>query len=181
MLTYNLIHTTLGSKELAASSNDSVSKLRLTLSQWKRNIEREDIPNELGFLLELQYTDASLCYDGLKGHDQQVAAHLREACEELGFCFYLASFVRTVYGGCDEDGGYSDDEGFHAITEEVERSTSLQKVVDLDGTEVDRNLTFDEENFIQSDPFDHEDPDDEDYSGFTGNEGVSQHTSIVAQ
>jgi len=43
----------------------------------------------------------------------------------------------------------------------------------LDGTEVEKDLSFDEELFIQADPFENEEPDDEEYSGFTGNEGVS--------
>jgi hypothetical protein len=45
--------------------------------------------------------------------------------------------------------------------------------VELDGTEVAKDLEFDEESFIQVDALADEDPDDEDYSGFTGNEGVS--------
>lgn len=176
VLTYNLVHTTLGSKELAANSNTSMSKLRLLLSQWQENIAE---PN-LAFLLEHQYTDANLCYDGLKGHDQQVAAHLREACDELGFRFYLANLEKKVYGGCDEDDGPyygwnhdSGREGFHEIVEEVERSMSLTKIVDLNGMEIDKNIAFDEDQFTQENPFENEQPDDEDYSGFTGNEGVS--------
>lgn len=176
VLTYNLIHTSLGSKELAAKSNKSMAKLRSSLSKWKEGIERDaKLPIKLAFLLEHQYTDASLCYDGLKGHDQQVAAHLREACQELGFCFYLANLERTVEGGCDEDGGYDYYHfgDFHEIVEEVDRNNILKRVVDLDGTEVEKELQFDDEHFVQMDPFEKEEPDDEDYSGFTGNEGVS--------
>jgi len=176
VLTYNLIHTSLGSKELAANSNKSMTKLRFSLSKWKGGIENDaKLPTKLAFLLKHQYTDASLCYDGLKGHDQQVAAHLREACQELGFCFYLANLERTVEGGCDEDGGYYGyySGGFHEIVEEVDRKNILERVVDLDGTEVEKGLQFDDEYFVQMDPFEKEEPDDEDYSGFTGNEGVS--------
>jgi len=105
VLTYNLIHTTLGSKELSANSDISMSKLRSILSKWINNLERGvDLPTKLAFLLQHQYTEASLCCDSLKGHDHQVAAHLREACQEYGFCFYLANLERTVEGGCDEDG-----------------------------------------------------------------------------
>jgi hypothetical protein len=158
-----------------------MSKLWSSLSKWKKNLGTSKMPTKLAFLLEHQYTDASLRYDGLKGHDHQVAAHLREACQELGFCFYLANFERRIYGGCDEDGGgygdWDDSDGaagdFHEITEECDRSTSLEKVVDLDGTEIDKDLNFDEEYFIQENPFENKAPDAEDYSGFTGNEGVS--------
>jgi hypothetical protein len=147
-----------------------MSKLRPLLSTWKENLEKDPtLPTTLAFLLEHQYTDASLCYNGLKGHDEQVAAHLREACDEHDFCFYLANLKRTVGGGCDED-DYVD---YHEIIDEVDRQTSLKSVVLLDGTEVAKDLEFDEDLFIQEDPFGNEAPDDEEYSGYTGNEGVS--------
>jgi hypothetical protein len=182
VLTYNLIHTTLGSKELSANSDISMSQLRLTLSRWIKYLERDkDLPTKLAFLLQHQYTEASLCYDGLKGHDQQVASHLREACQESGFYFYLANLKRTVEGGCEDDGidgyddwyGRGDNHGFHEIIETIDTETILERIVELDGTEVDKDLRFSEDLFIQADPFENEEPDDEDYSGFTGNEGVS--------
>lgn len=143
-----------------------MAKLRLLLPAWMKSFEAgEDISTHQAFLFEHQYTDASLCYAGLKGKDQQVASHLREACDEFGVCLYLANLDKTVSGGCDdEDGG--------EITDETDRETWLKKVVDLEGREVGEDIGFDEENFIQTDPLEN-DPDDEDCSGYTGNEGVS--------
>ncbi|TVY44089.1 hypothetical protein LOCC1_G004493, partial [Lachnellula occidentalis] len=182
VLTYNLVHQTLGPKELGANPNAAMSKLKLLLPAWIKGLEEDDtFPTTLAFLFEHQYTDASLCYNGLKGHDRQVASHLREACNEFGFCIYLANLEHTVTGGCDGD-DYDDDWGYdggggdgeiHAITDEIERDTSLKRVVELDGTEVAKDLTFDEGTLIQADALADADPDDEDYSGFTGNEGVS--------
>ena len=45
--------------------------------------------------------------------------------------------------------------------------------MDLHGTELAGDLKFDMETLIQNDPFRDVSPDEEDYSGFTGNEGVS--------
>ena len=177
VLTYNLVHTTLGSKELEADSNRTLSKLRLLLSGWNEGTERDPkLPKTLAYLFENQYTNASLCYDGLKGHDHQVAAHLREACNHNDFCFYLTNLTRTLEGGCDEDdflyGGCGDSD-YHEITEKVKRQIILDRIVELDGTEVAKDLEFDEDLFMQEEPFENEERDDEDYSGFTGNEGVS--------
>lgn len=170
MLTYNLIHTTLGARELSATSNKAMTKLRPLLSSWKDNIDKDlTLPTRLAFLLEHQYTDASLCFDGLKGHDRQVATHLREACIEYGFCLYLANIERSIEGGCDGD-SYAE---FHEITSEIDRQTSLKRVVELDGKLIAEELDFDENLFIQQDPFNNKQPDEEDYSGYTGNEGVS--------
>lgn len=71
VLTYNLIHETLGSRELSANSNTTMPKLILLLPAWRKSFEAdEDVPPNQAFLLEHQYTDASLCYDRLKGKDQ---------------------------------------------------------------------------------------------------------------
>lgn len=175
VLTYNLIHTTLGSKELSAESNKGLIKVSSVLDMWKTNLESmtPELPSAMAFLFEHQYTDANISFDGLKGHDRQVGSLLREACEQAGFIFYLANLKRTVEGGCDEEDDYYGSKEFHPITEECDRETILQKVVHLDGTEVTKDLEFDDENFIQEEPFESIDPDEEDYSGYTGNEGVS--------
>jgi hypothetical protein len=130
------------------------------------------VPKALALILEHQYTDASLCYDGLKGHDRYAGSHLRESCDEAGFSLYLASFEMTIEGGCDLDEGW-DNPAYHEITEECDRTTTLTRVVELDGTEVTKNLEYSEDGFVQDQPFEELPPDDEDYSGFTGNEGVS--------
>jgi hypothetical protein len=46
-------------------------------------------------------------------------------------------------------------------------------VVDLNGVTVAEDYSINETDFVEDFPFDDRDPDDEDYSGFTGNEGVS--------
>jgi hypothetical protein len=174
VLTYNLIHTNFSSRDLSAGSNKGLVKVLSALNMWKANIEsmNPELPGAMAFLFEHQYTDANLSFDGLKGHDRRVGSLLREACEKAGFLFYLANLKRTVEGGCEEDDYYGGEE-FHPITEECSRETILQKVVSLDGTEITNDLEFDEEDFIQKDPFESINPDDEEYSGFTGNEGVS--------
>src|SRR3954468_17161891 len=93
VLTYNLTHNTLESKDLAANSNKGMAKLRDLFSRWKNNIEA--VHTSLAYLFEHQYTDASLCFAGLKGHDQHVTSHLREICEEFGFCLYLANLEKS--------------------------------------------------------------------------------------
>lgn len=176
MLTYNLVHDVLGLKELAANSDKGMAKLRLLFALWKDSLDKGYVPDALAFLFEHQYTDASLRYDGLKGHDQQVASHFRDVCEQYGYCFYLANLERTVEGDCDEDsdGGYCrGSKGFHEIIEDCGTETTLKRVVELDGTEVAQDLDSMKTFLIQEDPFEGMDPDDEDYSGYTGNEGVS--------
>lgn len=64
------------------------------------------------------------------------------------------------------------DGDWHIITEEIDSSLQLKTVVDMAGRVLAENLDVDEYNFLLDDPF-CDGPDEEDYSGFTGNEGVS--------
>lgn len=143
-----------------------MAKLKILLSAWK-----SDYGGSLAYLLEHQYTGANLSYNALKGHDLEVVSHLREVRSKYDFCLYLASLEIMVEGGCDES-DYGD-EDYHEIIHEVDREIYLKKVVDLDGVEVATDLAFDETTLIPEDPFKKIKPDDEDYSGYTGNEGVS--------
>lgn len=186
VLTYNLIHNTIDSKELNSRSDKGMAKLRAVFSRWK---EMQDAPKTLALLLDHQYTEASLCYAGVKGHDQHVGSHLREICEEHGFYLYLANLEKSVFGECDEDdydydsygygSGYGRSRDFrrqsswHKIIEVCDTIISLKRVVDLEGVEVGTDMGFDEETFVQPNALKNAEPDDEDYSGFTGNEGVS--------
>jgi hypothetical protein len=173
VLTYNLVHTTQESKELVANLSKE-AKLRDLLSWWMEKVDVAEMPKSLAFLLEHKYSDASLRYANLKGCDHQVASHLRKICDETGFYFYLASFHRQVFGGCDDNGPFEKKRvRFHELIEEIDRETYLTRIVDLEGTEIDFNLQIDDEILIQENPFDKVDPDDEEYSGYTGNEGVS--------
>ncbi|CAG8978430.1 hypothetical protein HYALB_00013248 [Hymenoscyphus albidus] len=171
-LTYNLVHETLDSKELAAGSDVSLVKLRTIFDSWKASLE--DSANRampIATLFEHQYTDASLHFDGLEGKDKRVSSLLRQVCEEFGFCMYLANFEKNIEGGC-EDHDYVGNRGVHEIDDLIEERTELLKIVDLDGTQVGKNLKFDDESHF-AEPFKDLAPDGEDYSGLTGNEGVS--------
>lgn len=112
-----------------------------------------------------------------EGYDRQVVSHLRHACAEHGFRIYLASFTKEVTGSCEDDSyygrAYGGGSGHHLIDEEIESSMTLTRVVDLNGNEVTKNIDFDEDKSLINDPFEGAEPDDEDFSGYTGNEGVS--------
>ncbi|KAF4631480.1 hypothetical protein G7Y89_g6651 [Cudoniella acicularis] len=178
-----LVDTSLMSAEFGESTpyvrnTCHCAAVKALLSEWQNSVaEDKEMLTPCAFLFKHQYTNTSLRFDGLKGNDLQAAIYLRQACEKHGFCLYLTNFERTVEGGCDscdEDGGWGGCESdFHAIIEEVERTASLKRVVDLEGIEVARDMSYSEDHFTRADPFEEVDPDDEDYSGYTGNEGVS--------
>jgi hypothetical protein len=164
-----------------------MARLDSIFSSWNKQLlnDNSGTPEFQAYLFEHLYTDASLCYNHLKGHDLQVTSHLREVCNDHGFLFFLGNLETRISGQCEEYDDYyswhggayyggedSDDDEIHPLIDVYERTAELTRVVELDGTLVVQNLFFDVGNLTRQ--FEHEDPDEEeDYSGFTGNEGVS--------
>lgn len=180
MLTYNLVHETLDSKVLAAGAPGPVDTLKSLLHQWNKSLWKETTYQTAYMsLFEHHYTDSNLHIDHLKGHDRDVATCMLQAGNESNFCFYLANLERTVIGSCEdtyddwEDGFEVDEAEFHPMIEEIEKSLHLGMVIDRNGIEVARNMAVVPDHFFYDDSFLGFDPDDEDYSGPTGNEGVS--------
>jgi 2-oxoglutarate-Fe(II)-dependent oxygenase superfamily protein len=199
VLTYNLIHRP--SAMLLGSRDNLTPKLTSALELWaglcKETFPISDQPVEwfpgdddgacptaLLYMLDHKYTPAELSFSRLKGVDQARVAELRKACEQTGFPFFLANIVRSEMGSVDEYAGrrwgYDSDPNdgpyhrIHRIEESFESSLVLSHIVEPgDRTfakEVD--ICDDDEIFVQDDVFG-EDPDDEDFEGFTGNEGAT--------
>lgn len=146
------------------------------------------------YMLRHQYTDASISVAALKHSDSAKAQRLLAACEDGAFSVYLASLKRTVVGSVEDDGynGYGfhdyynddseeeedDDDGGpmgdpHHILEIIEDELVLERIVDINGNEILRDVSIDMDDIIQPDPFDGREPDDQDYEGYTGNEGAT--------
>ncbi|EON69319.1 hypothetical protein W97_08579 [Coniosporium apollinis CBS 100218] len=62
---------------------------------------------------------------------------------------------------------------FHEIIDECDKSLKLKRVVDFAGRVVGTEFDVDEDNIIQDEPFKDREPDEEDFEGYTGNEGAS--------
>ncbi|KAK5016330.1 hypothetical protein LTR60_002081 [Cryomyces antarcticus] len=173
VLTYNLVRTGPGVGYSLAALDDPSLKLKDVLRSWHQSaVHTDHAPRKLIYILEHKYSDASLEYDQLKGKDQLRAKTLKNVGAEMGFDVFLASLEREVIGGAEEDspyGGYGD---FHKIVEEAEEMLKLDRVVSFDGSEIQRDVDIDESDIVQVNPFDR-DPDEEDYEGWTGNEGCN--------
>ena len=62
---------------------------------------------------------------------------------------------------------------FHEIIDECDKSLKLKRIVDFAGRVVGTEFDVDEDNIIQDEPFKDREPDEEDFEGYTGNEGAS--------
>ncbi|KAA8650261.1 uncharacterized protein ATNIH1004_002943 [Aspergillus tanneri] len=191
VLVYNLIHRP--SAALLQFRGNKTERLTHLLKSWARAAEEpgqyldgwdDDFnsacPPALVYILEHQYTQAELNFARLKGVDQPRFAELQNACERTGFDIFLANIEKMKTGGVNEDGYYGGyyghgcyhSDGPHSIVDLVESTLELSHVVNAKGDIVGKDISFPENMLIPEDVFDR-DPDDEDFEGFTGNEGAS--------
>ncbi|KAI2156532.1 hypothetical protein LOZ03_003062 [Ophidiomyces ophidiicola] len=100
-------------------------------------------PEFLLYMLSHEYPTSGLKFESMKGKDDSHVAQLRSVCKVLDTTLYLGTVERQVDGGCDE---YDD---FPIGTENCDTGDFIQ------------------DNAVTGAP------DSENYSGYTGNEGVS--------
>lgn len=103
----------------------------------------------------------------LVGADQTILNQLVTAANRLDFALFLATFEHMRSGGCDDYSGAD-------IQEEFSSESELQKMVDLEGNEVAKNVNVDNSHFVQHMDFVEEEPDKEDFEGHTGNAGAQK-------
>ncbi|KAK5705274.1 hypothetical protein LTR97_002392 [Elasticomyces elasticus] len=134
---------------------------------------------------------ASISLQTLKADDLAKAQALQHFATENQLVLYLASCEKEVSGDAEADdyeeyrgnkrrrwGWDEDDYGarttdYHEITNEMESSITLQRLVDVHGTELARDIVISEEDFLQDDPYEDRDPTAHEYEGYTGNAGAT--------
>jgi hypothetical protein len=107
-LTYNLIHGSLSPQVIRLAPTDTVlSRLKTLLTRWRNYMDTNyfPLPTDLAFLLEYQYNESSLSFNGLMGRDQTIVQYIRAASEECGICLYLANIERKLSGDCQPSDG----------------------------------------------------------------------------
>jgi hypothetical protein len=181
VLTYNIVNDArFMPLPAAATHGDHDSQLQQVLRQWSdENIWYTDIEDEVDFLchyLEHEYTWDSLCLPRLVGNDLQVVSRVARAAKRTNFVVYLGTFERKRVGDCEEDEseyGYHDD-SVPEFREENEISDEwvLQRVVALDGTDVAEDVEIGSHYMVDPKILESLKPDDEEFSGWTGNEGA---------
>lgn len=168
VLTFNLIQTGTTMLKGISTYNERTASLKAALDQWDIVCD----PAFLIYLLEHKYTDASVSLDRLKGNDLTRVQSVAKMADETNCVCYLASVEKEVVSSVDEGRDYYGGSiGSEDIVEELNSTTMLKRVLNLKGEVVLKNVPVEEEDFVQDDPFDGE-PDDDEFSGFTGNEGA---------
>ncbi|OAL68751.1 hypothetical protein A7D00_7317 [Trichophyton violaceum] len=166
VLTYNLILE--GTDNVPSAPSSESKALRNVLKFWKPRAE-DDGPYLLLYKLSHMYTNSSLSFQSMKGSDRPRMAELQAACEELGFNLYLGNVEREVTGSCDN---YTNSQGYYEIQDTIDDSTMMKQVIDSQGNPVCGQIPVRNSEYIQMNVL-RGIPTDEDFSGYTGNEGTS--------
>lgn len=167
VLIYNLLKATSATISMPPTLTTHKEKVVALFKQWFVDDGIPSSPDYLVHKFEHQYTQASLPPELLKGSDLGQTQCLREAAAELGFSLYLASMERTIT---------RDDEGDDF---EIDRTTTLKHVVTMDGVRVDDptssyGVMIDRHSLLTGDDDEGDrEADEEEHSGFTGNEGAT--------
>lgn len=192
-LTYNLALDPAQPRPSASLlSQVNTQPLRQALNRWLAQDPTTRENEYFYYILDHDYTEASISLNALKAQDLVRVQALKEECNKLPVDVYLALLEKmetgsveycpdpydrrsfysggyySGYGGYIEDDEEEDEDGFHALDEVIESSHKVLTLVDLDGHTVTKGLELDEDDILQEDAF--EDVDGrEEYEGYMGN------------
>ena len=167
-LIYNLIYQGIGECPAPADNQKQVTAIVSAMKKWGEDIDSDDCPDMMTYLLEHQYCEASLSFHLLKNCDRAVGDVLAQAKTEVDFDFYVGQVNLTEHWSA-EHCGYGDYEAIECCDESVH-------VEHLEACIGEGNLSRVEiykESFVPDDFFDTIDPDDEEFEEATGNEGAT--------
>jgi len=184
VLTLNLTADPQGVHPSPEINCDVHNGLRRLLKQWQSNISSSKASSCecIIHLLDYEYTQQGLKLQSLKGRDLDVVRALCEACSAIGILCFLANCEKEVSGGCEEDFGYGGrfrgygskySGSYHTIEDVFDTSLRLKWIVDMGGRLVAENVDINQADLLDENSFENKTPNDEEYSGYTGNEGAS--------
>jgi hypothetical protein len=179
-VSYNLVNTLPGlPPPHLPDMHSAVSAVQKIFHKWKKGgYRRSDRSGTIAYLLDHQYSDASLEFTALKGKDATLVSNIREVAAKEGICLRLGLLECEISGDAGYDSGWGHDSP--GMQEVFETTYRIEGLYDLEGDLVKETIELNPElSMIPKDPgFEDQDPDDEDFEGFTGN--VCHHLSARA-
>ncbi|KAK0467210.1 uncharacterized protein EV420DRAFT_672155 [Desarmillaria tabescens] len=192
-LSYNLVQT-VPTAPLPSLPNmhTAVHRLRRVLQKWRKDRFQSDPLDLVAYILSHEYSAAELRIGAmaLKGQDAHKAAHLQSVAKDLDYVVCLGSLSYRQSGQAEDMGFHSsygwkrrrydpydesEDESSYRMGEDYETFLTVDNIVDMKGNHLlasgKASLELSDDSLVPQDPFDGEDPDDEEYEGYMGNYG----------
>jgi len=182
-ISYNLVNSLPGlPPPHLPDIHSAVSAVESIFRKWKKGgYDQPDFSGTIAYLLDHQYSDAGLELAALKGKDATLVSNIRGVAEKQGVCLRLGLLECKISGDadvCDYDYGYRCVDGPSPKMDVVHKTEyKIEGLYDLEGDLAKGSgpIKLDPEfDMIPRDPrLEDQDPDDEDFEGYTGN--VSSH------
>jgi hypothetical protein len=175
-LVYNLLRKEKGPAPQPPSYDTEQARVATLLRSWAAGPPDEDVPDKLIYPLEHAYTPAEFAFAALKGADAAVAGVLVAAAPQAGCELHLALLSIQESGAAeyDDSGGGRWSEPDLEAADVDDRDASLSEWRRPDGgPSTFGELPFDDKELSPPDAFDDMEPDDEEFSEATGNEGAT--------
>ena len=167
-LIYNLMYQGLDECPTPADAKKQVSAIVSAMNQWEEDIESDECPDMMTYLLEHKYCEASLSFRLLKNGDRAVADILTQAKAKVDFDIYVGHINLTEHWAAEHD-GYGDYEDVECCDEFVH----AEHLDSCDGKHTLSQVEIYKDSFVPEDFFDEIDPDEEEFEEATGNEGAT--------
>ena len=175
-VSYNLVNSVPGiPPPHLPDVHSAVSQVEAIFRKWRKG--GYGGPDFIAYLLNHQYSSASLGLAALKGRDAILVSNIRRAAENQAVSLLLGLLDCEIIGdaGMDYGNAWGPTPGMEIVND---TEYKIEGLYDLDGDIMgDGNAVrlHPESNIIPQDPFTDEDPDDVDFEGFTGNVSSLPH------
>ena len=174
-LSYNLVNTSPGiPPPHLPDMHSAVSAVENIFRKWKKGAYDEPgFSGTITYLLDHEYSQASLELAALKGKDATLVSNIRAVAQNHGISLRLGLLECMIYGEAEYSSrSYSNWDNLNPKMDQVhEKTYTIKDLYDLEGDLVEGDVTFDPKlDMIPQDPgFDGQEPDDEEFEGYTGN------------
>jgi hypothetical protein len=181
-LSFNLIHTGVSLRPSLPDDDTGITRLQHVLTSWESSVKG---PEKLIYLLGHQYSRSDLRRGALKGADAHKVGLLETLATQCNFDLGLANLECHLSGYAEEDYGYGGcwstrrGRSSTCMGEVEEREMTITGLVGLDGTSLQEDVDYEEDELIPqnlAEVVEEDDPDDEEYEGYQGN--VSQSAQL---
>ena len=150
-----------------ADNQTQASTIVSEMKQWLEDLDSNDYPDLMCYLLEHRYFEVSLLFKLLKNYDRTVAVVLTRAKVEVSFDVHVGNINLTEFWATESYG-----EGDYEEIECCEESVSVRSLKGCNGEHALSELEIDKKSFVPKKFFETIDPDEKEFEEATGNESV---------
>jgi len=173
-ISYNLVNTFPGlPPPQLPDMHSAVSVVEKVFHKWYKGGYDGSGSDSIVYLLDHEYSGASLEFTALKGKDAALISNIKGVAEKRGISLHIGHLECEMYGDADVYGP-EDEWGPPPKMEEVhEMEYTIDGLYDLEGDLAKGGHSIEitpESDMIPQDPgFEEQDPDDKEFEGWTGN------------